>query len=71
MNSGISIYFTSFESDFFNMTLGNYSQVKTANSKAPLLIVASSTILIEHEIFDLDKGATCYIPCSSLIYPYS
>ena len=40
------------------MTLSNYSQVKTANSKVPLFIVVSSTILIEHEIFDPEKWTT-------------
>jgi len=37
------------------MNLSNYGQVKTTNSKAPLFIVASGTILIEHEIFDPEK----------------
>ena len=40
------------------MTLGNYSQVKIANSKTLLFIVISSIILIEHEIFDSNKGTT-------------
>ena len=40
------------------MTLGNYGQVKTANLKAPLFIVTSDTVLIEHEIFDPAKGTT-------------
>jgi len=55
LDSDASTYFTLFESDFVDITLSNYSQVETANSKAPLFIVASSTILIEHEIFDLEK----------------
>ena len=37
------------------MTLGNYGQVKTANSKILLFIVASCTVLIEHEIFNPEK----------------
>jgi len=40
------------------MTLGNYSQVETTNLKAPLFIVASGIILIEHEIFDCVKETT-------------
>jgi len=40
------------------MTLGNYGQVKTANSKALLFIVVSGTILIEYEIFNPDKETT-------------
>ena len=55
MDSGTSTHFTFFEFDFVNMTLGNYSQVETANSKILLFIVASSTVLIEHEIFDPEK----------------
>ena len=42
-----STHFTLFESNFVNMTLGNYSQVETANSKTPLFIVASGTVLID------------------------
>jgi len=34
------------------MTQGNYGCVETANSKAPLFMVAVGTILIEHEIID-------------------
>ena len=49
LNSSASVYFILFEFDFVNMTLGNYGQVETANSKAPLFIVASGTVLIEHE----------------------
>ena len=40
------------------MTLGNYSQVETANSKAPLSMDTFGTVLIEHEIFDLAKETT-------------
>ena len=40
------------------MTLYNYGWIKTTNSKALLFIVTSSTILIEHEIFDPEKGTT-------------
>jgi len=36
LDSGNSIYFTSFESDFINITLDNYNQVETANLKTPL-----------------------------------
>ena len=56
--SGTSIYFTLFESNFVDMTPDNYSQVKTAKSKASLFIVASSTVLTEHEIFNPKKGTT-------------
>jgi len=54
----ISIYFTLFESDFVNITLGNYGQVETAESKVPWFMVTSDTILIEHKIFDPKKGTT-------------
>jgi len=40
------------------MTLDNYGWVKTTNSKALLFMVASGTILIEHEIFDPEEGTT-------------
>ena len=40
------------------MTLGNYGQVETANSKSLLFMVASNIILIEHEIFDCEKETT-------------
>jgi len=58
LNSSISAHFIPFESDFVDMTLGNYSWVETANSKASLFIVASGTVLIKHEIFDLAKETT-------------
>ena len=41
-----------FKSDFVSMTQGNYGHVETANSKAPLFMVAVGTVLIEHEIID-------------------
>ena len=44
---GASTHFTLFESNFVNMTPGNYNQVETANSKTPLFIVASGTVLID------------------------
>jgi len=40
------------------MTLDNYSQVETANLKALLFMIASGTVLIEHEIFDSEKGTS-------------
>jgi len=40
------------------MTLSNYGQVRIAKSKAPLLMVISGTVLIEHEIFDPKKETT-------------
>jgi len=49
LDSSASAYFTLFESDFVNITLGNYSQVETTNSKVSLFIVASNTVLIEYE----------------------
>ena len=58
LDSGTSTHFTSFESDFVNMTLDNYSWVETTNSKVPLFMVASGTILTEHEIFDPEKETT-------------
>ena len=38
----ISTHFTLFKSNFIDITLGNYSQVKTTNLKVLLFIVASS-----------------------------
>ena len=58
LDSDVSTHFTLFESDFVNMTLGNYGWVETANLKAPLFMVAFGTILIEHEIFDPEKETT-------------
>ena len=58
LDPSVSTHFTSFESDFFNMILGNYGWVEIANSKVLLFIVASDTILIEYEIFDLEKETT-------------
>ena len=55
---GISTYFTPFESDFVDMTLGNYGQVETANSKVLLFMVASGTVLIEYEILNSKKETT-------------
>ena len=40
------------------MILDNYGWVETVNLKVPLFIVTSSTILVEHEIFNLEKGTT-------------
>ena len=58
LDSSTSTHFTPFKSDFINITLGNFSQVKIANLKTLLFIVISSTILIEHKIFDSNKGTT-------------
>ena len=52
LNSGASAHFTPFESDFVSITQGNYGHVETANSKAPLFMVAIGTVLIEHKIID-------------------
>ena len=52
LDSGASVHFTSFKSDFVSMTQENYGHIETANSKAPLFIVAVGTVLIEHEIID-------------------
>jgi len=54
LDSGASTHFTSFESDFISITQGNYGRVETANSKAPLFMIIVKTVLIEHEIIDLD-----------------
>ena len=56
--SSISVHFTLFESDFVNITLDNYGQIKTINSKVLLFIVAFNIVLIEYEIFNPGKGAT-------------
>ena len=58
LDSSVSIHFTLFESNFVDMTPGNYGQVETANSKVLLFMVASGTVLIEHEIFDPEKWTT-------------
>ena len=58
MDSSNFVHFIFFESDFVNMTLGNYSWVETANSKVLLFIVTSGTVLIEHEIFNPKKKTT-------------
>jgi len=58
LNPGTSAHFTSFESDFVDMNLNNYGQVETVNLRALLFIVASNTVLIEHEIFNSEKETT-------------
>ena len=58
LDSGVSAYFTPFESDFVSMTQGNYGRIETANSKAPLFMVAIGTVLIEHEIIDPKNRTT-------------
>ena len=40
------------------MNLDNYGQVETVNLRALLFIVVSNTVLIEHEIFNPEKGTT-------------
>jgi len=45
-------------SDFISMTQGNYGCVETANSKAPLFIVAVGTVLIEHKIINPKDRST-------------
>jgi len=52
LDFGASAHFIPFESDFVSMTQGNYGHIETANSKAPLFMVAVGTVLIEHEIID-------------------
>jgi len=58
LDSDTSTYFTPFESDFVFITQGNYSCIETANSKAPLFMVAIGTVLIEHEIIDPKNRTT-------------
>jgi len=58
LDSGASAHFTPFELDFVSMTQGNYGCVETANSKAPLFMVAVGTVLIEHEIIDPQDRST-------------
>ena len=58
LNSNASTHFILFESDFVDITLGYYGQVETTNSKVPLFIVASSTALIEHKIFNPEEETT-------------
>jgi len=69
LDSGASAHFTPFESDFVSMTQGNYGRVETANSKAPLFMVAMGTVLIEHEIID-PKNRTTRIAISKLWLVY-
>ena len=52
LDSGASVYFTPFESDFVSMTQENYDRIKTANSKVFFFMIAVGTVLIEHEIID-------------------
>ena len=52
LDSGTSVHFTPFESDFVSITQENYGHVETANSKVSLFMVAVKTILIKHEIID-------------------
>ena len=56
--SGIFAYSTIFESNFVNMTLGNYDWVVTTNSKVLLFMITSNTVIIEHKIFNSDKVIT-------------
>ena len=58
LDSSTSAHFILFESNFVNMTLSNYGQVETTKSKALLFMVTSSTVLIEHKIFDSKKETT-------------
>jgi len=58
LGSGISAYSTIFESNFVNMTLGNYGWVVTTNSKALLFMITSNTVIIEHKIFNSEKVIT-------------
>jgi len=58
LDSDASTHFTLFESGFVDITTGNYSQVKIANSRVPLFIIAFKTVLIEHEIFNSKKETT-------------
>ena len=58
LNSGASTHFTLFKSDFIDMTPDNYDWVETTNSKALLFIVAYSTVLVEHEVFNSKNGTT-------------
>jgi len=58
LGSGISAYSTLFESNFVNMTLGNYDWVDIANSKARLFMITSNTVIIEYKIFNSEKVIT-------------
>jgi len=52
LDSGVSVHFTPFESNFVSITQGNYGHIKTANSKVSLFMVAIGIVLIKHEIID-------------------
>ena len=58
LDFGISAYFTLFEFDFINITLDNYSQIKTENSKVLLFMVVFNTVLIKHKVFNSEKRTT-------------
>jgi len=58
LDSSAFVYFTLFESNFVSITPDNYSQVETANSKVLLFMIVSSTVLIEHKIFNSEKVTT-------------
>ena len=58
LDFSVSTYFTLFKFDFVDMTLDNYGQVKTTNSKVPLCMVAFSTVLIRYKIFNPEKKTT-------------
>ena len=58
LDFGAFAHFTLFESNFVDMTPGNYDQVEIANLKALLFIVASGTVLIEYKIFGPEKETT-------------
>ena len=53
-----STHFTLFESNFVDITLGNYGWVETTNLKVLLFMVTFNTFLIEHKIFYPKKGTT-------------
>jgi len=65
LDSSASVHFIPFEFDFVSMTQGSYDHIKTANSKAPLFMVAIGTILIKHKIID-PKDKTTRIAISKL-----
>jgi len=52
LDSGASVHFTPFESDFVSITQENYGHIEIANSKASFFMIAVGTVLIEHKIID-------------------
>ena len=67
----ISTHFTLFKSNFIDITLGNYSQVKTTNLKVLLFIVASSVTNSHKEFCEAFTLYHLFSPQIFEITPYT